>query len=107
MYSLQIAQDSPFRTVVVVVDYMSMGSSLVYTIQSFIHHNIVNAYMYGTHVSSRLTAHVCLACCSQGAAAYAIVMSGGYRDDKDDGIEIDYTGEGGQTKGKHVRPLFV
>ena len=40
--------------------------------------------------------------CSKGAPAYAIVMSGGYRDDIDEGIEIDYTGEGGQKGGKHV-----
>ncbi len=41
--------------------------------------------------------------CSKGAPAYAIVMSGGYKDDVDEGLMIDYTGEGGQTGGKHVR----
>ena len=40
--------------------------------------------------------------CSKGSPAYCIVMSGGYRDDVDEGLEIDYTGEGGQTNGKHV-----
>lgn len=40
--------------------------------------------------------------CSKGSPAYCIVMSGGYRDDVDAGLEIDYTGEGGQTNGKHV-----
>lgn len=30
-------------------------------------------------------------------------MSGGYKDDVDEGLMIDYTGEGGQTGGKHVR----
>lgn len=32
-------------------------------------------------------------------------MSGGYRDDIDEGLLIDYTGEGGQTGGKHVSIL--
>lgn len=40
--------------------------------------------------------------CSKGAPAYCIVMSGGYRDDVDAGLEVQYTGEGGQSKGKHV-----
>ena len=40
--------------------------------------------------------------CSKGFPAYAIVMSGGYKDDFDEGLMIDYTGEGGQTAGKHV-----
>ncbi|KAL3157789.1 hypothetical protein ABBQ32_012213 [Trebouxia sp. C0010 RCD-2024] len=39
----------------------------------------------------------------KGAPAYCIVMSGGYRDDVDAGLEVQYTGEGGQSKGKHVR----
>lgn len=43
------------------------------------------------------------AMCSKGFPAYAIVMSGGYKDDVDEGLMIDYTGEGGQTAGKHVR----
>jgi hypothetical protein len=35
--------------------------------------------------------------------AYAIVMSGGYKDDDDEGAELWYTGEGGQKDGKQVR----
>ena len=45
--------------------------------------------------------------CSKGLPAYCIVMSGGYRDDIDEGLEIDYTGEGGQTNGKHVSLLYA
>ena len=48
-----------------------------------------------------LTQPICVLC-SKGSPAYCIVMSGGYRDDVDAGLEIDYTGEGGQTNGKHV-----
>ena len=29
-------------------------------------------------------------------------MSGGYRDDVDEGLLVNYTGEGGQSKGKQV-----
>ena len=35
--------------------------------------------------------------------AYAIVMSGGYKDDDDEGVELWYTGEGGQKGSKQVR----
>ena len=49
-----------------------------------------------------LTEPACVLC-SKGSPAYCIVMSGGYRDDVDAGLEIDYTGEGGQTNGKHVQ----
>ncbi|KAL0021355.1 hypothetical protein WJX77_007695 [Trebouxia sp. C0004] len=41
--------------------------------------------------------------CYKGSPAYAIVMSGGYKDDVDEGLMIDYTGEGGQTGGKHTK----
>ncbi len=34
--------------------------------------------------------------------AYAIVLSGGYVDDEDNGMSFWYTGEGGQDKGKQV-----
>jgi hypothetical protein len=34
--------------------------------------------------------------------AYAIVLSGGYKDDHDTGQELWYTGEGGQEKGHQV-----
>ncbi len=34
--------------------------------------------------------------------AYAIVLSGGYVDDEDNGMSFWYTGEGGQEKGKQV-----
>ena len=47
------------------------------------------------------SAYLCVVC-SKGAPAYCIVMSGGYRDDVDAGLEVQYTGEGGQSKGKHV-----
>ena len=33
---------------------------------------------------------------------YAICMSGGYRDDVDEGLLVNYTGEGGQKGGKQV-----
>ena len=49
-----------------------------------------------------LTEPTCVLC-SKGSPAYCIVMSGGYRDDVDAGMEMDYTGEGGQTSGRHVR----
>lgn len=48
-----------------------------------------------------VTQPICVLC-SKGSPAYCIVMSGGYRDDVDAGLEIGYTGEGGQTNGKHV-----
>ena len=36
------------------------------------------------------------------APAYAIVLSGGYVDDEDNGTSFIYSGEGGQSGGKQV-----
>lgn len=47
---------------------------------------------------------VCCGVCrpeSQGKApAYSIVLSGGYKDDHDQGVTSEYTGEGGQDGSK-------
>ena len=39
----------------------------------------------------------------EGGGAYAIVLAGGYKDDDDGGLEILYTGQGGQSGKQQVR----
>jgi hypothetical protein len=49
--------------------------------------------------------HCCTCCCSVHAThgAYAICLSGGYKDDSDDGHTFWYTGVGGQGSGTQKR----
>lgn len=50
---------------------------------------------------------MCFIDCRGDAPAYAIVLSGGYKDDRDEGSSFWYTGEGGQKAGKQARVLVT